>query len=105
MSDASCAGDQVDIDPSQVTAMAQTFDAEANGLSEAIGSLTEQLGALGNCWGNDQPGTAFGGEYTQHESNFVNGCGSVVTGLEDVSTRLQEMAQAVLTLGNAKTIG
>lgn len=98
-------GDQNYIDPSQVSSLASTFDDQANTLSEAIGSLNEQLGALGSCWGHDQPGTAFGNDYQQHESKFVTGCQSIVTGLEEVSTRLQEMAQAVQSLGSAKTIG
>jgi uncharacterized protein YukE len=98
-------GDQNYIDPGQVTTTAQAFQDQANALSEALGSLTEQLGALGNCWGNDQPGTSFGNDYRQHETNFVTACGSLVDELEDVSTRLQEMAQAVQSLGDAKTIG
>jgi uncharacterized protein YukE len=98
-------GDQNAIDPSQVASLAQTFDDQANALSEAIGNLTAQLDAIGNCWGNDQPGTAFGNEYQQHESAFLTGCQSIVEGLEDVSTRLQEMSQATQSLRDAKTIG
>lgn len=97
--------DQNYISPPQVDTTGQAFDDQANALSEAIGNLTAQLGALGNCWGNDAPGSAFGGEYQKHETSFLTGCRSVVNGLEDVATRLHEMARAVDTLGHQKTTG
>lgn len=105
MSGPGSSGDENYIVPAQVDATGQTFDDQANGISEQIGSLTSQLGALGNCWGNDEPGNAFGGDYQHHVQAFLSGCRTIVNGLEDVATRLHEMAKAVEDVGAKKTIG
>jgi uncharacterized protein YukE len=87
--------DQNSVDPNSLNDAANQFDDQANNLSEAIGSLDANMSTLGSCWGDDHPGSVFGSGYQQHSQAMVQGAQSLVKGLEDISTRLQETARAI----------
>ena len=85
--------------PSTLDSAGQSFNSQSGQLSQALGELVGTLSAIGNCWGNDDPGQAFGGPYTQHVQNMEDAARSLALGLDDVANQLGQMADELRNMG------
>lgn len=51
------------VDPSGLAGTTPNWGAQADQVRQIFTKLTSRLNAEGDCWGNDQAGTAFAGKY------------------------------------------
>nr|WP_228045888.1 WXG100 family type VII secretion target [Saccharopolyspora sp. HNM0983] len=79
------------VDPEALRARSPKFAAAADKLDKAFQDLKSAREAEGNCWGNDDPGTAFHEEYAK----ALNESDATFTDLGEALNRTKEQLDQV----------
>ncbi|MBW3556065.1 MAG: hypothetical protein KY454_03900 [Actinobacteria bacterium] len=86
------AGD-FDVSPQTLHVAAEGVGRAADRLDDAVAELRSAMGRLDGCWGDDEPGRAFGGHYSPNGRAMLEQLTGLATALEIVPGGLQRMAE------------
>jgi hypothetical protein len=76
------------VDPSALQASAPTYGAYSKELGEIYDTLSGKLSAEGACWGDDDPGKAFGAKYVPPALKALEQLYEATEGLASTGTGL-----------------
>jgi hypothetical protein len=80
------------VDPDQLARRASDFEPLVTRLSGIHTSLTDALGAEGDCWGTDDVGRSFGAVHATPATSTLDSLSGLSTLLGSVGTRLSDSA-------------
>ncbi|MEX2658770.1 MAG: WXG100 family type VII secretion target [Acidimicrobiales bacterium] len=63
--------DRLEINPGVLRSTGSAVDGTAERLSGAVADLRSALSRVGDCWGDDEPGSAFGESYEPAARNLL----------------------------------
>lgn len=84
--------DQLEVTPATLRAAAGTWHGEAPVVETALRRLEGRLQALGEPWGNDDPGRAFASQYRPNARKLVSAVDQLARGLDAIADGLDAMA-------------
>ena len=76
--------------PSELAQQATKYDEVAKTVADLHKALTDQMSALGACWGDDAAGAAFAAKYTPAATSVVTQLSNAVTGLHDLAATVHD---------------
>ena len=85
-------GGRFEVDPAGLRAAAPDVGATAGRLGDAVAELRARLAGLHGCWGDDEPGRAFGSNYEPQAGELLSHLDLLVEALGKVPDGLEEMA-------------
>lgn len=85
-------GKVLDIKTADIKAAAPVFHEQAQKLSEALTKLVTTLDGLGEPWGDDKQGKAFGASYSPHQKSIERAAGTLVLGLVSIHEALVDLS-------------
>ncbi|MGH3701859.1 MAG: WXG100 family type VII secretion target [Pseudonocardiaceae bacterium] len=80
-----------DVRPQTMRNAAGAFAKEGPALSEALNRLRSTLDGLGEPWGDDDPGNAFGKDYKPNAEALMNAISTLVQGVSSIGDGLGAM--------------
>lgn len=94
-------GRNFDVQPDTLRDAASTWRREAPEVAGALNRLRTRLDGLGEPWGGDEPGRAFGAQYQPNARKLMgaieklaDGLGNVADGLDLMATRYERAEEA-----------
>lgn len=84
------------VDPSGLSANAPIYGAHADEVAAIHLTLASKLDAEGDCWGNDQAGTAFSKQYVPNALSALRMMITTQQGLESMVGGVYQWAQSYL---------
>lgn len=84
--------DRFDVDPASIRAAAPGVASAAGRLGDAVDDLRSRLAGLYGCWGDDEPGRAFGSNYEPQADALLAHLERLADALGNVPAGLREMA-------------
>ena len=97
--------DRMEIRPAVLRSAGEGVDGTAERLSGAVADLRSALSGIGDCWGDDEPGSAFGKSYEPAARNLLTHLDALVEGLTSIGPGLRSMADDFDAAEDASTIG
>lgn len=85
--------DRFDVRPADLRGCAGSFRREEGALEGHLETLRNGLSALGEPWGDDDPGRSFGSNYQPSATALLTNIGVIAEGLGSISDGLLEMAE------------
>lgn len=86
-------GGELKFDIEALFGVAPKFSQGGSWIDNGVRDVTNSLLSLGNFWGNDKPGSAFGKAYQPQQSMLLKLIGMLAGELEGVSEGLKKMAE------------
>ncbi|MFD4357274.1 WXG100 family type VII secretion target [Nocardia sp. NPDC058519] len=89
-------------DPDALRTTQSSFDSVASTLSAALTTLTAALAAEGECWGGDEIGQAFAGNYTPGVEQGKTSVGNLAKSMTQLGTNMVTVADKLVEQDTAR---
>ncbi|MEU1958425.1 hypothetical protein [Nocardia sp. NPDC019304] len=89
-------GQALRVDTDLLRALTPELAAIADTAQEELARLKERLAAEGNCWGDDEPGRAFGDSYEPAADKGITGFENLVHNLHGMSSSVADTGEVML---------
>ncbi|MEX2659190.1 MAG: hypothetical protein WD232_05815, partial [Acidimicrobiales bacterium] len=96
--------DHLEARPATLRAVAAGVDGTADRFAGAVADLRSALAGVGDCWGGDEPGDAFGDRYEPASRNLSTHLDALVEGMASIGPGLRSMAEDFDGAEDASTI-
>jgi WXG100 family type VII secretion target len=97
-------GDELRVEPTALRRHAKGFSEGGERLSQIFAELSAALTAAGRCWGGDAVGRQFEQAYEKPRQAAHESFTKLPGALEDIGSRLDEMAKNYETAEDASTV-
>lgn len=97
--------DRLEVRPATLRAAAGGVEGTADRFAGAVADLRAALAGVGDCWGGDEPGDAFGDSYEPASRNLLSHLGALVEGMASIGPGLRSMTEDFDAAEGASTIG
>ncbi|GHH78666.1 hypothetical protein GCM10018781_54900 [Kitasatospora indigofera] len=88
-------GEHFSVKPWEMHGEGREFEQISNDFARAALGLEQSLAALGTPWGQDEPGSGFGGGYQETREAVLGGLHGIADRLGKIGTGLHTMADSV----------
>lgn len=92
----------INADPDALRATKSSFESVATTLTDALTTLTAALDAEGECWGSDEIGSAFAGNYTPGVEQGRKAVGNLATTMSQLGANMVTVADKLVELDTAR---